>query len=230
MADNCGQNVTIKNSQLYTTDAFGNCARVIIQSQGGGGGGGAKGATGATGATGPGVGSTGATGTTGATGATGATGSTGATGATGSTGATGATGSAFDPSYGYVYNIIGQIVAVEAPVLFSNNGPLFGITHIAGTGSITFANTGRYIVNFSVSGDELNQFTLFINGVAAISTIYGSGSVLQQNNGQSILVITAGDVLTLVNHTSATPVTLGVTGGVLANVNASILINRVHDI
>jgi hypothetical protein len=118
-------------------------------------------------------------------------------------------------------------VAIEAPVLFDTNGPLSGFTHVAGSSSITVLSTGAYLVDFSVSGTEPNQFTLFDNGSAVAGTTYGSGAGTQQNNGQVIVSLAAGDVLTLVNHSSAAAVTLASSvGGTQANVNASVSIEQ----
>lgn len=195
---------------------------------------GTTGATGATGATGPtGLGTTGATGptglgTTGATGATGPTGPTGTTGATGPMGATGATGTAELSEFAYIYNLDAQVVPIEADVIFDTNGVLSpGITHAPGTSTITVNTAGTYKINYSVSGVEPNQFALFVDGLEAAGTVYGSGAGTQQNVGQVILALTAGDVLTLRNHSSAAAVTLQtLAGGTQSNVNASILIER----
>ena len=165
----------------------------------------------------------GATGPAGATGATGATGP----GGTGGTGATGPPGPAGQPNYGDIYNLTSRTVAVEAPISFDSNGPLSGFTHVAGSSSITVVSAGTYLVNFSVSGVEPNQFTLFVNGVPVPRTTYGSGAGTQQNNGQAMLVLAAKDVLTLVNHSSAAAVTLQtLAGGTQTNVNASLIIEQ----
>ncbi|WP_367307757.1 collagen-like triple helix repeat-containing protein, partial [Bacillus pumilus] len=187
---------------------------------------GAAGATGPTGATGD-TGAAGATGPTGATGDTGATGATGPTGATGDTGATGATGAGLS-EFAYVYNLSAETVALEAPVIFDSTGIITaGITHAPGTSQIIVTNPGNYEVTFSVSGVESNQFTLFVNGGPVTNTVYGSGAGTQQNNGQAILALAAGDTLTLVNHTSAAAVTLQtLAGGTQTNVNASIIIKK----
>ena len=100
-----------------------------------------------------------------------------------------------------------------------------GITHAPGTTQIQVTTPGVYEVTFSVSGTEPNQFALFLNGVQVVGTVYGSGAGTQQNNGQAIFTIAAGDVLTLRNHSSAAAVGLAsVIGGTQANVNASIVI------
>jgi hypothetical protein len=59
---------------------------------------------------------------------------------------------------------------------------------------------------------------------------YGSGAGTQQNYGQAIIAVAAGDILTLRNHTSAAAVTLQtLAGGTQTNnVNASILIKKLN--
>lgn len=185
-----------------------------------------RGVTGPTGATGP-------TGNTGATGAAGTcltcpTGPIGITGATGATGSNGINGTGGILGYAYVYNFTPQTVAIEAPVGFDSNGFLLGVTHAPSSPSIVVTSAGIYIVTFSVSGTEPNQFALFINGAPDISTIYGSGAGTQLTTGQSIIKLQALDVITLVNHSSAAAVGLAsVIGGTQANVNASVLIQRI---
>ena len=195
---------------------------------------GATGATGATGAIGPtgatgtnGInGATGATGATGDIGPTGATGTNGINGATGATGATGAQGPAVILDYAYIYNLTVQDVGVEDDVVFDTNGILtLGFTHAPLSSIIVIVEEGIYKVDFSVSGTEPNQFALFLNGVVVPGTVYGSGAGTQQNTGQAIFPIGAGDALTLRNHSSAAAVGLAsVIGGTQANVNASISI------
>jgi hypothetical protein len=125
-----------------------------------------------------------------------------------------------------------QVVPLETAVTFSDNGVrTAGITHALGSSDITVASAGDYMVTFSVSGTEPNQFALFLNGVMVAGTDYGSGAGTQQNSGQAILTIGANDVLTLRNHTSAAAVTLAATppiGGTVAAVNASVLIQKLN--
>ncbi|MED3742961.1 collagen-like protein, partial [Peribacillus psychrosaccharolyticus] len=190
---------------------------------------GATGATGVTGDTGA-TGVTGATGDTGATGVTGATGDTGATGVTGPTGDTGATGATGGglSEFAYIYNLVAQVVALEADVSFSTNGLITpGITHAPGTSTISVTTAGIYEVTFSTTHVEPSQFALFLNGAEVAGTVYGSGAGTQQNNGQVILSIASGDVLTLRNHTSSSAVTLQtLAGGTQTNANASILLKK----
>lgn len=186
---------------------------------------GPTGATGTAGATGP-AGSNGAQGAPGPTGSTGATGPTGATGSTGATGATGPANGLND--YGYVYNEGAQVVAIEADVAFDTNGLLTpGITHAPGSTEIQVVAAGDYKIAFSTSGVEPHQMALFVNGVLLPGTIYGSGAGTQQNTGQVITTLGAGDVLTLRNHSSAAAVTLQtLAGGTQTNVNASVAIEK----
>ena len=86
-----------------------------------------------------------------------------------------------------------------------------------------------YSIWFSVAGTQPNQFGIFVNGVPAVETIYGSGAGTQQNNGMAILTLPAGAGITIVNHSSAAAVGLAsVIGGTQANVNASVLITKLQ--
>jgi hypothetical protein len=122
------------------------------------------------------------------------------------------------------------VVPLEADVTFDTNGILTpGITHAPGTSAIVVTVAGDYEVTFSVSSVEPSQFALFLNGAPVAGTVYGSGAGTQQNNGQAIIAIAAGDVLTLRNHTSAAAVTLQtLAGGTQTNVNASIVITKLN--
>jgi len=175
-------------------------------------------------------GGTGFTGPAGATGATGPAGATGTTGATGPAGPAGATGSTGLSEYAYIYNLSAETVAIEADVIFDTTGiTTSGITHAPGTSQIAVNSPGDYEVNFSVSGVEPNQFALFLNGAPVAGTVYGSGAGTQQNNGQAIIAIATGDVLTLRNHSSAAAVGLQtLAGGTQTNVNASIVIKKLN--
>ena len=187
----------------------------------------ATGATGAQGAAGP-QGSTGGQGLVGPTGAPGTPGTNGTNGTNGTAGATGAAGGL--SQYAHIYNLAAQVVAIEADTLFSHNGVITaGITHVAGTSQVTLVNSGSYEIGFSLSTIEPGQFALFLNGTVVGASIFGSGAGTQQNNGHVILVASAGDVITLRNHSSASPVTLQtLAGGTQTSVNASILIRKVN--
>lgn len=129
---------------------------------------------------------------------------------------------------GIVYNLSPQTVPIEADVIFDTNGALSsGITHDPGTAQLAVSNSGKYEVTFTVTCVEPNQFALFVNGVQALGTVYGSGAGTQQNHGQALILLVAGDVLTLRNHSSAAAIGLQtLAGGTQTNVNASVIIKK----
>lgn len=153
------------------------------------------------------------------------------TGATGSQGAKGDAGASVSglSAYAYVYNLAAQTVAIEAAVLFDSNGSMLGLTHTVGTSFITVNNSGVYSILFSTSATEPSQFAVFVNSVAVPSSVYGSGAGTQQNNGQLIISLATADIISLVNHSSAAAVGLpSLMGGTQANVNASVLIEKLN--
>ncbi|PGZ66448.1 hypothetical protein COE61_27600, partial [Bacillus thuringiensis] len=176
------------------------------------------------------IGPTGPTGLQGIQGIQGIPGPTGLPGTAGATGPTGPAGLTVSglSQYAYVFNTAAQVVALEAPILFNSHGRITsGFTHTLGTSQMTVINAGDYKISFSVSGVEPNQFALFLNGAPVTNSIYGSGAGTQQNNGQTILTLAAGDIITLNNHTSAAAVTLQtLAGGTQTNINASIVIEK----
>lgn len=170
----------------------------------------------------------GAAGPAGPMGLMGLAGLPGMTGTTGPAGPPGAPGMAGGlAAYGYIFNQSAQTVAIESPIAFDLNGPLLGVTHLPGNAGIAVTGSGIYAVRYSVSGVEPGQFAVFVNGARAAGTVYGSGAGTQQDNGLAILTLSANDVLTLVNHSSAAAVTLQtLAGGTQTNVNAAFLIEK----
>jgi hypothetical protein len=162
----------------------------------------------------------------------GVNGTNGLNGINGTNGLNGINGTGGISDYAYIYNVLQQVIAVEASVPFSDNGLITsGITHSPGNPGIFIVNAGIYKITFSVSGTEPNQFALFVNNIPQAGSVYGSGAGTQQNNGQIILNIPAGATLTLVNHTSAAAVTLAADtpiGGTAPAVNASVLILKLN--
>jgi hypothetical protein len=121
-----------------------------------------------------------------------------------------------------------QTVAIEADIVFSNNGIIVGpIIHAPGTSTIQLGSAGDYAIWFYDTALEPNQFTLFQNGAPVAGSIYGTGAGTQANPGMVIIRAAAGDTLTVRNHTSASAVTLQtLAGGTQSNTNASILIEK----
>lgn len=161
-------------------------------------------------------------------GATGATGSTGGTGAQGATGATRPAGGGLS-AYGYIYALIRQDVAIDAAVLFDAQSELLNIESRVGSSDITILENGNYLVGFSVTGTEPNQFAIFVNGRVVPGSIYGSGAGTQQNNGQVIVKLEKGDTVTLVNYHSAAAVGLqSLSGGTEENVVAGVTLLKLN--
>lgn len=158
----------------------------------------------------------------------GAMGSTGGTGAQGATGATGPAGGGLS-AYGYIYALIRQDVAIDAAVLFDAQSELLNIESRMGSSDITILENGNYLVGFSVTGTEPNQFAIFVNGRVVPGSIYGSGAGTQQNNGQVIVKLEKGDTVTLVNYHSAAAVGLqSLSGGTEENVVASVTLLKLN--
>jgi len=120
------------------------------------------------------------------------------------------------------------VVALEADILFSNNGIIVGtITHAPGTSTIQIGSAGNYAIWFYVAGVEPSQFTVFQNGAPVPGAVYGSGAGTQPSPGMVIITAAAGDVITIRNHTSTAAVTLQtLAGGTQINTNASVLIQK----
>ena len=165
----------------------------------------------------------------GETGATGPQGPQGIQGIQGEVGPEGPAGTNGLSEYAYIYNLTAGTVAIEADVLFSDNGVIVGtIAHAVGTSTITLGTAGDYAIWYNVAGVEPSQFALFLNGAPVGGGIYGSGAGTQPNPGMVIITAAAGDVLTLRNHSSAAAVTLQtLAGGTQINANASILIQKI---
>jgi collagen type I alpha len=160
----------------------------------------------------------------------------GTAGIDGTDGTQGPAGPARVTEYAYVYNVVARSVATEADVIFDSNGVMTsGITHAVGTAGVALLTAGDYKVTFSVSGTSVSQMALFVNGSVVSGAIYGSGAGTQQNTGQAIVRIGAGDllpggaVLTVRNHTTTAAVDLAsFIGGTQANANASVLVEKLN--
>jgi collagen type I alpha len=174
---------------------------------------GATGGNGIDGNTGP-TGQNGNTGATGGNGNTGATGGNGIDGATGSTGSTGATGdspagiatSAF--AFSSFADGAAATVATSADVPFLSNGPIDGITHIAGQEEFTITRAGSYFIVYNLNVTANTGLVALANNgdidaSSEIPTITGNLS------GQAVMDLAVGDVVTL--HVISGSLTLDVT-------------------
>lgn len=167
---------------------------------------GATGATGATGPTGPqGLqGVQGVAGPTGPTGPTGPQGEVGATGATGPTGPTGATGTGLD-AYGGLYGTtIDPIALTTTPVELPLGTQMPSSSLTYGTNSITVTDGGTYELAYGVRGSMSDGSSLTVsvgqNGTAIAATTITdalTSGTPSSVHGQTIVTLSAGDVLTL---------------------------------
>lgn len=150
---------------------------------------GATGPTGPTGAAGP-AGATGPTGPTGPTGATGPTGPTGATGPMGATGPTGPAGLGLVP-YATILDTTTQTPATAGeptPVTLSNNQVLVGLSHMPGTGTITFPISGVYLIVITAEVSETSS------AANTVDVWLRSGGADVPNSNRRVSVDTANEV------------------------------------
>jgi len=108
-------------------------------------------------------------------------------------------------------------------VPFSNNGPLEGVSHTAGTTTFIVPATGVYRVDFDLSytAGVGSALAIAVNGTVDSSTNVDVLTATGEVSGQSMLVLAAGDVITLRNN-SAVPITTDEAPGV----GASLAIHR----
>ncbi len=128
-------------------------------------------------------------------------------------------------TFGYVYElatIADATVVGGADVPFSNNGPLSGVTHTAGTTTITVPTTGTYKIDYSLNftAGVGAAMAIAINGVVDASTsvplLVSTGHI----SGSVLLTLTAGDVITLRNN-SATALTMTLATNIGAQLNVT---------
>ncbi len=132
-------------------------------------------------------------------------------------------------AYGYVYNTGNQSITPESSVPFSNNGIMQGVSHTAGSDSVSLVEAGTYAVWFSVNGQRPSQFALFLNNNLVPGSIYSVGlPSSSSNSGMAVISAQAGDILTVRNHNSLEPILLNYRlSGIEINVTASLLILKV---
>ena len=143
-------------------------------------------------------------------------------------GGTGGTGLA---EYAFIFNNNGQTIPVRENVVFDSIGVITsGITYVVGTDVITVNTPGDYEIIFTVTTNEPSQFAVFRNGSLVDGSLYGSSSSgEQQNSGQFIVTLDAGDRLVLRKWISSSTVTLPIfTGGTQDIINASIILKKLN--
>ena len=106
--------------------------------------------------------------------------------------------------------IADAVVVGGADVPFSNNGPMSGISHTAGTTTVTVPNSGCYKIDYnaSITAGVGACLAVAVNGTVDPSTLISVLTSTGEVSGSVILQLAAGDVVTLRNN-SAIPLILG---------------------
>lgn len=173
---------------------------------------GKRGFTGVHGVTGP-AGKRGSTGPQGIQGFQGIQGSQGFLGLKGDNGPTGPKGDiGFDGPTGpqglkgsnkpyiYVWTDIKQSIPLNSAIIWNNIGPNIGFV-LSAPDTIRPLDSGIYFCTKTVDTLEPNAFALYINGIMAPGTWFGSNST-SQDVGQSLVRLNAGDLVSIVNKSS----------------------------
>jgi hypothetical protein len=116
--------------------------------------------------------------------------------------------------------LIDATVVGGADVPFSNNGPLSGVTHTAGTTTVTVPSAGEYQIDYGVTitVGVGSAIAIAVNGTVDASTNIAALVTTGKITGTAILTLAAGDVLTLRNN-SAIPFTMTLAPAVGAQLN-----------
>lgn len=115
--------------------------------------------------------------------------------------------------------IASATVVGGSDIALSNNGPLTGVTHSAGSSTITVPTAGVYKIDYSVSitAGIGAAVAVAVNGSvdasSSIPLLIATGNV----SNSLLLTLAAGDVLTLRNN-SAVALTLALAPSVSASV------------
>jgi len=129
---------------------------------------------------------------------------------------------ALTKEYAYMYSIGLIDISFSSSANFTNNGNMTsGILHSPFSSSITINTPGVYKIEFSVSADQSNLFSIYKNGTEVPGSKYRSASSSQQNNGMVIVDILSGDAIELRNGGNSV-MFFGSGGGL----NASIMITQ----
>ena len=130
---------------------------------------------------------------------------------------------ALTKEYAYIYNFGSDFVTSNSSVKFNTNGKMTsGISHLPSSNLINFNTPGVYKIEFSVSANETNQFSIYKNGTEVPGSRYFSASANQQNTGMVIVDILPGDIIEIRSNSGI----LFLSGGGGPVVNASIMITQ----
>lgn len=127
--------------------------------------------------------------------------------------------------YAYIYSDQLQTLAPGDTVSYNNNGLMTSnIVHSTTTNpdQITIMQAGNYRIIVNCTSTGAMYFAIAINGVIQTYTRYGTntGGVIQ--TGSSIISCDVGDIITIVNYSSATTTTLSNTSAGNPRISASL--------
>ena len=198
---------------------------------------GSQGLQGPGGPTGP-AGPAGAQGSAGPSGPAGPQGQPGPAGPPGPQGQPGPQGPAGPPGqgiagYAYIYDALEQVRIPNLGVVsFTTNGyikPIGLVIHSEGTGHILITESGTYLIHWSVNAEQGNSaFALFKGNMLIPGSNFGSNSGSGQIQGQVIVPLAKGDVLTLRNINGPTTLRNSISAMGPAVISASILIEKLE--
>lgn len=124
------------------------------------------------------------------------------------------------PQFAYFWQEVGQVTGTIAAnngkalwfTSSTNNSPL--LTTVAGSGDVVVGagGGGVYKINWEITPAEAGALALFINGVQAAGSLYGTGAGTQNIPGFSLLSLVDGDVVSLRTVNSPAALTLQLSG------------------
>ena len=95
-----------------------------------------------------------------------------------------------------------QVIQANDSVYFFNNVINRHLKHIQGTEDIKIEKNGVYYVFADIICNEPTQFTLFINGVPNMNTVFGIDSGSVRNMLRQLVKLDRGDVVSIRNYES----------------------------
>ena len=104
---------------------------------------------------------------------------------------------------------------------FSTNGPMRNVLHQQGKPEIIVQKSGIYKMMIDLNSDAPSQITIYVNGIPETSTTEGTDSGAGQTSLRQLVALNKGDVITLVNWQSVTPLQTSLNAGGL-NVGTSV--------
>jgi hypothetical protein len=128
-----------------------------------------------------------------------------------------------------VYNVAEQTVGIGKAITFDSTGAILGVAHENRTELIEILSPGFYLLTFTVSGTEPNQFAMYVGDKLLKASVFGSGAGTQQTNGQVIVELKERDQIRLVNVGGDKAVGLAINvGGKETSVNAAVTVLKLN--